>query len=115
MSLDQIHAQETVLACNLNAIAADQLDHHYQTVRQVFAAIQEINVLPTGYAFRLPTDSDILLKAAEFIANERLCCSFFEFSLTVTPNGGPIWLQLMGGEDIREFINAEFLQIVTLP
>ena len=63
--------------------------------------------MPDGYAFRLPNESDVLLKAAEFIALERLCCPFFGFSLEVEPEGGALWLRLTGREGVKPFIHAE--------
>ena|ERR1041385_4653197 len=105
-------SSETVIACNLNAIDPAQRDQHGQKVREVFAAVQEQKELPTGYAFRLPADSTLLIKTAEFIANERLCCPFFEFSLRVEANGGPIWLQLAGSEEIKAFLKEEFASVL---
>jgi hypothetical protein len=47
------------------------------------------------------------MKAAEFIANERLCCPFFGFAVEVGPEGGALWLRLTGREGIKPFIQAE--------
>jgi len=114
MSTGAISTTETVFACNLNAIAADELEQHKSRVQAVFSAVEETKEFPNGYAFRLPTNSDTLLNAAAFIANERLCCPFFEFSIAVTANGGPIWLQLAGTADVKEFLKAEFSQVIDL-
>ncbi len=108
MSSESISTNESVIACDLNAIAADQKDQHGVTVRELFSAVQEAKELSDGYAFRLPSESAILIKAAEFIANERLCCPFFEFSIVVTANGGPIWLQLAGNDEVKKMVRAEF-------
>jgi hypothetical protein len=106
--------EEAVIACDLNAIASEERDQHTEAVRGVFAVVQEVKEVSNGYAFRLPADSALLRSAAEFIANERLCCPFFEFSLTITPNGGPIWLQLAGAQGVKEFVGSEIMSLINL-
>jgi hypothetical protein len=63
--------------------------------------------LPDGYAFELRNDSDVLLRAAEFISLERLCCPFFRFELQVERDGGSVWLSLTGRDGVKPFIMAE--------
>jgi hypothetical protein len=112
MLADQKSANEVVIACNPNAIPADQGEQHEAAVRVLFAAVQSVKALPDGYAFRLPTTSAMVLGAAEFIANERLCCPFFNFALEAEPNAGPIWLRLTGGEGVKELIKTEFSAVL---
>lgn len=73
----------------------------------MFRAVEEIGELPGGYAFRLPADADTLLKTAEFISLERLCCPFLGFALVVEPEGGPAWVRLTGREGVKTFIREE--------
>lgn len=112
MSSNTMPENEAVIACDLNAIASEERNQHSDTVKSVFAAVQEVKEVSNGYAFRLPADSTLLRNAAEFIANERLCCPFFEFSLTITPSGGPIWLQLAGAQGVKEFVGSEIMSLV---
>lgn len=93
--------------CDMTAIAPTQRKQHVATAIEVFRAVQDIHELPNGYAFRLPNDATLLLKTAEFIMRERLCCPFFGFSVEVEPEGGPLWLRLTGGDGIKAFIRAE--------
>ncbi len=109
---DQKSAHDVVIACNPNAITADQRDQHEAAVRALFAAVQQVQALPDGYAFRLPTTSAMVIGVAEFIANERLCCPFFNFALVAEPNAGPLWLRLTGGEGVKELIRSEFSAIL---
>jgi hypothetical protein len=55
----------------------------------------------------LPNETGLLRKAVDFIANERLCCPFFGFTLEIEPEGGALWLRLIGPEGIKLFIRAE--------
>ncbi len=108
MLADKTSQGQVVIACDMTAIPADQRGQHEAKVKSLFGAVKEGQELPNGYAFRLPTTSAMLLNAAEFIANERLCCPFFNLALEVEPHGGPFWLRLTGGEGVKEFIKAEF-------
>jgi hypothetical protein len=100
-------------ACDMTAIEASQRGRHIATIDALFSNAGEIRELPNGYAFRLPNESDVLLKAAEFIALERLCCPFFGFAIEVEPEGGALWLSLTGREGVKPFIVAEVGQHLT--
>jgi hypothetical protein len=103
------------LACDLNAISADERTGHEVTSGQILAAVTEVHELPDGYAFRLPADSALLKQIAAFIANERLCCPFFRFELVVEPGGEPFWLKLTGQEGVKEFVAAEMVSHINQP
>jgi hypothetical protein len=91
------------LACNLGAIPKDERDIHVNRAEQLFARVIESKELPTGYAFRLPLDTQTLFDAAQWIANERLCCSFFTFTVVVNDQ---LWLELTGAESAKEELIA---------
>jgi hypothetical protein len=97
---------EVVIACDPNAIPADQREHWVETGKQVYAAVQEVKELADGYQLRLPADSAMLLKVAEYITNERLCCAFLRFTLEVEPSRGPFWLRLTGGAGVKEYMRS---------
>ena len=65
--------------------------------RQLRADVKEVVELEDGYAFRHSPDMDVLLAVAEFVANERLCCPFFEFGITVERAGGRGQTDTKGG------------------
>ncbi len=93
------------LACDLNAIAAEQRPSHAVRAQRVLhEAVKEVLELPDGYALRFTADDYAVL--AEFIANERLCCPFFTFGLEVAPGRGPIWLRLTGHAGVKEFLQV---------
>jgi len=98
---------EIPIACDLTAIPADEREAHETLARQLFfEAVPERHELADGFAFQFRADQYPLLAA--FIANERLCCPFFSFTLEVTPARGPIWLRVTGGDGVKEFIQSEF-------
>ena len=63
--------------------------------------------LEDGYAFRRSSDRAVLLAVAELVANERLCCPFFEFGLTVERAGGPVWMRITGTGEAKRILEAE--------
>lgn len=78
--------------------------------REVFGVVKEIRELANGFAFQLPNEEGFLIKTAEFIDRERLCCPFFSFTIEVKQAGGPIWLHLTGRDGVKPFIQAEIGQ-----
>ena len=99
--------RKSPFACDMNAIEPARRGQHVATIGALFSAVDDVRELPNGYAFRLRNESDVLLKAAEFVSLERLCCPFFGFALEVEPEGGAVWLSLMGREGVKPFIASE--------
>jgi hypothetical protein len=98
---------ESPIACDMTAIPADQRPVHLATSKQLFSQIQEFRGLPNGYEFRLAAGPDLLVKLAEFISLEKLCCPFLNFMIEVEAEGGPVWLRLSGREGVKAFIREE--------
>jgi hypothetical protein len=99
--------KESPIACDMSAIEPGMRARHVATGAQLFGAVPEIRELPDGFVFRLSSDADALIKAAEFISLERLCCPFLGFALEVEPEGGPVWVRLTGREGVKAFIREE--------
>ena len=96
------------LACDLSAIALEQRAGHQALATQLFRqAAQERTELTDGYAFRFPAERYADLTA--FIANERLCCPFFTFTLEVTADQGPLWLHITGREGAKAILQGALL------
>lgn len=92
---------ETPIACTLSETARIE---RYDANAEIFAHTEEMRELPDGYAFRFPANAEWATKLTAFILFERECCAFFTFELVFAPNRGPLWLQLRGGEGVKEFI-----------
>ena len=99
---------EEGLACDLTAIASDEREAHTTRARRLmFDGFQERHALPDGYAWRFTADDyDDLCR---FVANERRCCPFFNFTLEMTPHGGPIWLRITGAEAVVALLRSEMV------
>ena len=111
MSNNQQERAEPVIACNLGAIAPADLDAHVALAQAVFSprTVLEIKEVAQGYAFRLPLETAMLQKTIDFIANERLCCPFFTFTLVV---GEALWLELSGSDEVKAYLKSNLIQAV---
>jgi len=92
----------------MDVFTAAQRENHTQTTTLLIHALQGVQEMENGYEFMFPNEADILLRIAEFITNERLCCPFLKFALHVFSNREPISLSLTGPIGTREFLQAEF-------
>jgi hypothetical protein len=104
--------QETVIACDLTVFTEEQREQHITLAGEIFAAVDKVGELADGYTFRLPGDSAMVFKLAEFIRDERLCCPFWTFGVTLEPPGGAIWLQLTGPDGAKQAVVAELVGLL---
>lgn len=101
-------AHEIPLACDLTAIPAGEREQHTSLARQLFfEAAPERRELTGGYAFVFRAGD--YERLARFVANERLCCPFFSFTLELAPARGPITLSITGAGGVKQFIRSEFV------
>ena len=105
MSGTQNTPSEPVIACNPSAIAPAEREAHAAVSQEIFSksTILAIKELANGYGFQLPLESAMLLKVAQFVANERLCCPFFTFSMVVDAE---LWLHLTGTDEVKGYIKT---------
>jgi hypothetical protein len=98
---------QTPLIWNMGVFTPDQRQHHIEATTHLIQAIESVQEVEHGYQFTFPNETEFISKIAEFISNERLCCSFLDFSLNVT-NGRPLFLSLLGPAGTQEFLRLEF-------
>jgi hypothetical protein len=97
------------IACDPSAVAPDQQERWVkEIVPKLYRAVQEIQELPNGWAWRLPSTPEILMLLAEDLNMERLCCPFVHYTLEIGPNHAPFWLHWTGGEGVKEFLRMGF-------
>lgn len=103
---------DSPIACDLSAFSDSEREAHLIDSQRLFAQVRSVRHLSNGLAFQLPNDAETLPQAARFMADERRCCPFFRFTLDVEPDGGPMWLSLSGREGVKEFLQAEFAELI---
>jgi hypothetical protein len=100
---------EIPIVCDPSAVAPGQQEYWVkEIVPKLYRAVQEIQELPNGWAWRLPSTPEILLLVAEDLNIERLCCPFVHYTLEIEPNRGPFWLRMTGSEGVKEFLRMAF-------
>lgn len=72
--------------------------------------VAEVRELDDGYAVRFRSAAGIVEELGRFIARERICCAFLDFSLRVAAGDGPIWLELTGAGDAKAFLRPAIQQ-----
>ncbi len=94
------------IACRLTGAA---LDERRAEIAPLFDMAERVRELPDGYAFRFAGTDAAWQGLVAFIAAERDCCPFVRFGLIAEPGQGPLWLQLLGNEDVKAFAREMFV------
>jgi hypothetical protein len=89
------------IACSLSATERVERGQEFASL---FADVEEVAELADGYALKFPNRDAWIMQAAELIVAERKCCSFFGFTLDFEANGGPVWLHVVGPEEVKTLI-----------
>ena len=98
----------TPLVCNMDVFTPAQRDAHVLTTTQLFETVQSVQEADNGYEFMFPNEAQLIVKIAEFIVKERLCCPFLKFTLTINPTLELVSLLLTGPTGTQEFLKVEF-------
>jgi len=105
---------QSPLACDMTAIPAEHRPVHLAKSRELFSQIGETRELPSGYEFRFADETSVLVRLADFVSLEKLCCPFLRFEIEVEAESGPVWLRLTGREGVKEFIREEVRGLIGL-
>jgi hypothetical protein len=100
--------RQTPFACNRMALTAAQRRRHFKELGPALRLRKKrVRELADGYEFELPDDPATLQLAVEWASGERACCPFFEITLRLDAEGGPLWLGLTGRTGVKQFIEAD--------
>ncbi|HEX9501697.1 MAG TPA: hypothetical protein VGA10_08595 [Thermoanaerobaculia bacterium] len=96
-------------ACDRLALSPEIRKRHFEVLGPALRAVKlAVRELPDGYEFEFPSDAKTLPMLEEWIAQERLCCPFFDIDLRLERAGGPAWMRLTGRTGTKDFIRADF-------
>jgi hypothetical protein len=94
------------IACVPGAITQAERAAHFALARRLFTETANARMaLPDGYEFRFAPDA--ITAIAQFVVNERKCCPFMRFDISIAPDGGPVSLCMTGPEGTRAVLDAE--------
>ena len=98
---------ETIpIACDITVLPPSAQEQTAITLPDLLQSVQDIQKLPTGYAFQFPNKPGMWLALAQFIDRERQCCPFLHFTLKAKPNNSPFWLHMTGDEGVKQFLET---------
>lgn len=100
------------IACNLSALVTKAQKDSLEKAVQVFKSAVEIRELQNGYAIRFEESKDLFTLLAKLLETNRICCPFLQQKLVVKPEKGGIWLQLTGGEGVKEYMAIDLAGLV---
>ena len=96
-------------ACNALGLSPEVRKRHFEEVGPALLKLKRsMRELPSGYEFEFPADNRTYQLLTEWAFQERLCCPFFDITLRLDREDGPLWLRLTGRPGTKEFIKAEF-------
>jgi hypothetical protein len=99
------------LACDMTVFSPTERERHVQNTCELLTAVQAIHETEDSFEFVFLHGSESITKLAEFIAGERLCCPFLEFTLKIGAGEQPVSLILTGPEGTKEFLREEFSEV----
>jgi len=94
------------IACQMGVFTDAERTEHVTVVKPLFARTAQVQPLPNGAAYRLSAEAETLMLSAAFIAQERRCCPFLHFELSLDA-AGVLWLRLTGPEGTATFLREE--------
>ena len=101
-------AEEAIgLACELGVFDGQERKRYYSLKEELSSKIADIHELEDGYAAGFQGTSQVLLKLAEYISLERMCCPFLSFKLEVGKSDAPITMSVTGPDGAKEFLRHE--------
>jgi hypothetical protein len=101
-------AKQSPFYCDQGALTPAVRKRHFDVLGPALIAKRiSVRELPDGYEFRLPSDPATFKEAAEYIDVERLCCPFFNITLRVAAEGGPLSMSFTGRPGTKAFIAGD--------
>ncbi len=82
---------------------ADRVDDFRRTLQPL---IREVSEMKRGWALRFDASDEVIRLLAEWIAVERTCCGFMQFTLRAEKQNGPVWLEITGEEGTKEMLRG---------
>src|SRR5262249_46343643 len=96
-------------ACDRDSLTTDERKRHFDELGPKLRTLRKsVRELPDGYEFELPPDAATVRLAMEWAAGERLCCPFFDISIRMEREKGPVWLRLTGRDGVKDMLAADF-------
>ena len=107
-------AAQTTISKDMNPktftckLTTPELQQRKKTViAELKSLVIERTEIPSGMKFKFAGSDKTLDLLINFIKTERLCCDFFQFTLSVGDEKSFAWFELTGPEGTKGFIESE--------
>ena len=97
------------IACDMNAIAADDLPAHAGVGDALIEACLGFEEHPDAVTFRYPSRPELLATAGRWMGLERQCCAFLSFELAAAAGSDEFELRIGGSPDAKAFVLANMV------
>ena len=99
---------ESPFYCDRAALSPAERTRHFDVLGPaLIARRQAVRELAEGYEIRFASDKQTFQDLVEFVEAERRCCPFFDITLRMTPEQGPLWVRFTGRPGTKQFIEAD--------
>ena len=98
---------EIPIACDLNALTPAERERRRTLVGALAQATVDRAELDHGFELRVDVAKLDLPALAEWIALERRCCPFLNFTIELAAGDGPVTVALSGADGVKDFLRAE--------
>jgi hypothetical protein len=98
-------SQELPIACNRDPLRPGEKERQSELLAELGARLAETRELGSGFAFRFPAESLVLV--AELMDIERRCCGFVRMKLEANAAEPDVWLTVEGPEGTKEVLRSE--------
>lgn len=100
--------KESPFACDTLALDPVARKRHFDVLGpELVAKRLAVRELSNGYEFTWASNPATFKDVAEWIDGEKACCPFFNFSLNVGAEHGPLKLQITGRPGTKAFIRSD--------
>lgn len=98
------------IVCDLARLTPPQKAREQELLAKFRARlrVEPERVKPSDQGVQVSIDPSDLAEIGEFLALERLCCPFLDFTLTVPARDGVVTLHISGPEGSGEFLRSTF-------
>jgi hypothetical protein len=104
-----MESPRAAIACRLEALTPGERLRSSEIRRHLQSATERVEETPTGYRFAYTLEAAAIVTLAEWIALERRCCPFLDFTLELPADAATIALRLEGRPGVKKFVEAEFV------
>lgn len=106
---------EVPIACQTSVLSAEERTRYAALRARIDTAVTSIVETDRGYEFQLPGDDSTLAVVSDWIALERRCCPFLEFTVSIGASESSIRVALTGSPEVKRFLGEELRSRIVSP